>query len=144
MRPAAPHPALGGADFVGAIFLFFEILNVSMFWCGFVRIFADFRRRVGGTPGLGGRPGATAAYAMLLNSASASNGSFRDLPGAPGGASYIYIYIYMKTQHLEAPGPAAPRRAGPPGFHVLCFHMYEAAPGPPENSGRPALKRKHY
>jgi hypothetical protein len=40
-------------------------------------------------------------------------------------------FIHMKTQHMAAPAPAAPRRGGRCGRRVLRFHMYEAPPGPP-------------
>jgi hypothetical protein len=42
-------------------------------------------------------------YAMLLNRASALSRAFRGLPG-PGRC-----LIHTKTQHIEAPAPAAPR-----------------------------------
>jgi hypothetical protein len=46
------------------------------------------------------------------------------LSGPSGGPGRCLIH--MKTKHIKAPAPAAPRRGRRWGLHVLCFHMYEA------------------
>jgi hypothetical protein len=45
----------------------------------------------------------------------------------------------MKTHHMEAPAPAAPRCGGHWCPRVLRLHMYEAPPGAPEGPRRPDL-----
>jgi hypothetical protein len=46
----------------------------------------------------------------------------------------------MKTQHMEAPAPAAPRCGGRWGLYVPCFHMYEAPPGALGRPRKPRFK----
>jgi hypothetical protein len=65
-------------------------------------------------------------YAMLINSASALLRAF--LRGLRGPRR---CPIHMKTQHMRAPAPAAPRRGGRWCPRVLCFHAYEAPAAAP-------------
>jgi hypothetical protein len=57
----------------------------------------------------------------------------------PGPSECLPVYlIHMKTQHMQAPAPATPRRGGRRGLHVLRFRMYEAPPwGDPEGPRKP-------
>jgi hypothetical protein len=58
-------------------------------------------------------------------------------PSGPSGHPGRCL-IHVKTKHTEAPAPAAPRRSGRWGLHVLCFHMHEAPSGA---CGRPRKAR---
>jgi hypothetical protein len=77
---------------------------------------------------------------MVLREVAQQRSRFKSgLPGPSGGSRRCFRH--MKTKHMAAPAPAAPRPGGRWGRHVVCFHLYEAPPGAP---GRPNLKRKHY
>jgi hypothetical protein len=56
----------------------------------------------------------------------------------------VFGSSHMETQHTEAPAPAAPRRGGHRGIHLLRFCVYEAPWKPPEGPRKPKLKRKHH
>jgi hypothetical protein len=48
----------------------------------------------------------------------------------------------VKTEHKDAPAPAAPQRGGRWGLDVLPFHIYEAPPGAPERLRKTRFKAK--